>query len=102
MAEGLASRASRRVAGVGLFPGEFGCRGMSLLSVTLPMPTCKTTRPAWNCRTTLLRASSLQKSCGDLCGTQEEDWEGWTMEVWQGGRRVWHLPFDPIEPPNHH
>ena len=27
---------------------------------------------------------------------------GWTMEVWQGGRRVWHLPFDPIEPPNHH
>ena len=33
---------------------------------------------------------------------EEHNWTGWTMEVWQGGRRVWHLPFDPIEPPNHH
>ena len=33
---------------------------------------------------------------------QEEDWEGWTMEVWQGGRRVWQLPFDAIEPPTNH
>jgi hypothetical protein len=25
---------------------------------------------------------------------KEENWEGWTMEVTQGGRRVWRLPFD--------
>jgi hypothetical protein len=29
---------------------------------------------------------------------QEDDWHGWTMEVRQGGRRVWQLPFDAIEP----
>jgi hypothetical protein len=29
---------------------------------------------------------------------KEENWEGWTMEVTQGGRRVWRLPFDAMEP----
>ena len=42
------------------------------------------------------------KVMSGLVWQQEDNWAGWTMEVWQGGRRVWHLPFDPIEPPNHH
>jgi hypothetical protein len=28
----------------------------------------------------------------------DDDWEGWTMEVTEGGRSVWRLPFDAIEP----
>jgi hypothetical protein len=32
---------------------------------------------------------------------KEENWEGWTMEVTQGGRRVWRLPFDAMEPSDH-
>jgi hypothetical protein len=32
---------------------------------------------------------------------KEENWEGWTMEVTQGGRRVWRLPFDAMEPGDH-
>jgi Domain of unknown function (DUF6894) len=28
----------------------------------------------------------------------DDDWHGWTMEVREGGRRVWQLPFDAIEP----
>ena len=42
------------------------------------------------------------KVMSGLVWQQDDGWAGWTMEVWQGGRRVWHLPFDPIEPPNHH
>jgi hypothetical protein len=42
------------------------------------------------------------KVMSGLVWQKEDNWAGWTMEVWQGGRRVWHLPFDPIEPPNHH
>ena len=29
---------------------------------------------------------------------QQDDWHGWTMEVREGQRRVWQLPFDAIEP----
>jgi hypothetical protein len=29
---------------------------------------------------------------------KEDDWHGWTIEVRQGVRRVWQLPFDAIEP----
>ena len=42
------------------------------------------------------------KVMSGLVWQHDDNWAGWTMEVWQGGRRVWHLPFDPIEPPNHH
>ena len=42
------------------------------------------------------------KVMSGLVWQPEDNWAGWTMEVWQGGRLVWHLPFDPIEPPNHH
>jgi hypothetical protein len=27
-----------------------------------------------------------------------ENWKGWVMEVTQGDRCVWNLPFDAIEP----
>lgn len=27
-----------------------------------------------------------------------ENWKGWVMEVTRDERRVWYLPFDPIEP----
>jgi len=27
---------------------------------------------------------------------KEKNWKGWTMEVMQGGRRVWRLPFDAM------
>jgi hypothetical protein len=33
-----------------------------------------------------------------LMQIEGENWEGWTMEVTQGGRRVWRLPFEAIEP----
>ena len=33
-----------------------------------------------------------------LVQDEDEKWEGWVMDVTQGGRRVWRLPFDPIEP----
>ena len=26
-----------------------------------------------------------------LVWQRDDDWEGWTMEVRQGGRQVWHL-----------
>ncbi len=37
-----------------------------------------------------------------LVQQREDDWHGWTMEVREGGRRVWRLPFDAIEPPTAH
>jgi hypothetical protein len=37
-----------------------------------------------------------------LVQQQDDDWHGWTMEVRQGGRLVWQLPFDAIEPPTAH
>jgi Domain of unknown function (DUF6894) len=33
-----------------------------------------------------------------LVQSQDDDWNGWTMEVTQGERRVWRLPFEAIEP----
>ena len=33
-----------------------------------------------------------------LLDQREDDWHGWTMEVREGRRRVWQLPFDAIEP----
>jgi hypothetical protein len=36
-----------------------------------------------------------------LVQREEENWEGWTMEVTQGGRRVWRLPLEAIEPSDH-
>jgi hypothetical protein len=42
------------------------------------------------------------KVMSGLVQQQEDDWHGWTMEVRQGGRRVWQLPFDAIEPPTAH
>ena len=34
-----------------------------------------------------------------LAQRREDNWEGWTMEVvTEGGRRVWELPFNAIEP----
>jgi hypothetical protein len=33
-----------------------------------------------------------------LVQKEEDDWNGWTMEVTQGERRVWRLPFEAIEP----
>ena len=33
-----------------------------------------------------------------LVDSLEEDWTGWTMEVIKGGRAVWRLSFDAIEP----
>ena len=34
-----------------------------------------------------------------LAQRKEDNWEGWTMEVvTEGGRRVWELPFNAIEP----
>jgi hypothetical protein len=46
------------------------------------------------------RAFALMVMCG-LLQIEEENWEGWMMEVTQGGRRVWRLPFDAIEPSDH-
>jgi len=31
-----------------------------------------------------------------LLDQREDDWHGWTMEVREGQRRVWQLPFDAI------
>jgi hypothetical protein len=42
------------------------------------------------------------KVMGGLMQQQEDDWEGWTMEVWQGRRRVCQLPFHAIEPQTRH
>ena len=39
------------------------------------------------------------KVMSGLVWQKEDNWAGWTMEVWQGGRRVWHLPFDPKSRP---
>ncbi len=36
-----------------------------------------------------------------LLDQREDDWNGWTMEVKEGRRRVWQLPFDAIEPISH-
>ena len=36
-----------------------------------------------------------------LLDQREDDWHGWTMEVREGRRRVWQLPFDAIEPTSH-
>jgi hypothetical protein len=34
-----------------------------------------------------------------LAQRKEDNWDGWTMEVvTEGGRRVWELPFNAIEP----
>jgi hypothetical protein len=33
-----------------------------------------------------------------LVDSLDEDWAGWTMEVTEGGRPVWRLPFDAMEP----
>jgi hypothetical protein len=33
-----------------------------------------------------------------LLESLEEDWTGWTMEVTEGGRSVWRIPFDAMEP----
>jgi hypothetical protein len=33
-----------------------------------------------------------------LVQSQNDDWDGWTMEVIQGERTVWRLPFEAIEP----
>jgi hypothetical protein len=33
-----------------------------------------------------------------LVQSLDEDWTGWTMEVTEGGRPVWRLPFDAIPP----
>ena len=36
-----------------------------------------------------------------LVRQQQDDWHGWTMEVRQGARQVWQLPFDAIEGTSH-
>jgi hypothetical protein len=36
-----------------------------------------------------------------LVQIEGENWEGWTMEVTQEGRRGWRLPFEAIEPSDH-
>ena len=46
------------------------------------------------------RAFALMVMRG-LVQREEENWEGWTMEVTQGGRRVWRLPLEAIEPSDH-
>lgn len=33
-----------------------------------------------------------------LVQDEDENWEGWVMDVTQNGRQVWRLPFEPIEP----
>ena len=33
-----------------------------------------------------------------LVESLDEDWTGWTMEVTEGGRLVWRLQFNAIEP----
>jgi hypothetical protein len=38
----------------------------------------------------------------DLRHGDAHDWRGWTMEVTQGKRLVWQLPFDPMEPSDRH
>jgi hypothetical protein len=43
------------------------------------------------------RAFALKVMRG-LVQIEDDNWEGWTMEVMQGGRRVWRFPFDAIEP----
>jgi hypothetical protein len=32
-----------------------------------------------------------------LADSLDEDWTGWTMEVTEGGRPVWRLPFDAMK-----
>ena len=36
-----------------------------------------------------------------LLESPDENWKGWVMEVTQGERHVWNLPFDAIEPAEH-
>jgi hypothetical protein len=31
---------------------------------------------------------------------EEHNWTGWTMEVRQGHRIVWQIPFETVEPNN--
>jgi hypothetical protein len=33
-----------------------------------------------------------------LVDNVDDDWTGWTMEVTEGGRPVWRLPFDAMKP----
>ena len=76
------------------------CRDISSLFVTLPTQTWKTMRPAPSCQMAAAREFAAKVMRG-LVDQREDDWHGWTMEVREGRRRVWQLPFDAIEPASH-
>jgi hypothetical protein len=65
---------------------------MSLFSVTPALLICNDAAGMELSDDAAAREFAAKVMSG-LVWQPEDNWAGWTMEVWQGGRRVWHLPF---------